>query len=277
LASSVNKSSDRTTSTTHPRHLRQTTTFPHHPPPNYHIPYHQPSSPTHNQYIPPPPQFGTTNPKSPLANHLQVAPWPPHYRATPSHKYHGNVDPRKFLVLRSCHSFNRGRRSHPRQILNHFPRRCCRKLVFQPPARTHLFLAAVEREVPAQLPRFPGGARLKRRFSVVHSERERNTPQFLLEFFYKRKHKPRRYQMIKSSRKLSKPCVHDRCTVILSESVQKQCRSSTNNSLSLASLRFNTFASLSSREKSQNQTKPQDLAIIGKPAQLPQTRAQHRL
>jgi hypothetical protein len=47
----------------------------------------------------------------------------------------------------------------------------------------HLFLAAVERKVLAQLPRFPSGARLRRRFSIVHPERERNTPQFLLEFF----------------------------------------------------------------------------------------------
>jgi hypothetical protein len=47
----------------------------------------------------------------------------------------------------------------------------------------HLFLAAVERKVLAQLPRFLGGARLRRRFSIMHLERERNTPQFLSEVF----------------------------------------------------------------------------------------------
>jgi hypothetical protein len=58
-----------------------------------------PPSPPHNQYIPPPPQFGTTNPKSSLANHLQLTPWHPHYRATPPPMYHGNADPHKFLMF----------------------------------------------------------------------------------------------------------------------------------------------------------------------------------
>jgi hypothetical protein len=44
-------------------------------------------------------------------------------------------------------------------------------------------LAVAERKVLAQLPRFPSGARLRRRFSIMHPERERNTPQFLQEFF----------------------------------------------------------------------------------------------
>jgi hypothetical protein len=57
-----------------------------------------PPSPQHNQYIPPPPQFGTTYPKNPLANHLQLAPWPSHYQANPPPKYHGNADPHKFLM-----------------------------------------------------------------------------------------------------------------------------------------------------------------------------------
>jgi hypothetical protein len=65
------------------------------PPSNYHIPYHQPP---HNQYIPPPPQFGTIYHKSPLASHLQLAPWLPHYQATPPPKYRGNADPHKFLM-----------------------------------------------------------------------------------------------------------------------------------------------------------------------------------
>jgi hypothetical protein len=53
------------------------------PPPNHYIPHHQPPSPPHNQYITPPLQFDATNPKSPLPNHLQLAPWSPHYQATP--------------------------------------------------------------------------------------------------------------------------------------------------------------------------------------------------
>jgi hypothetical protein len=59
------------------------------------------------QYPPPPPyeihqhplpQYGTTDPKSPLADHLQLTPWPPQYIGAPPPKYHGNVDPRKFLI-----------------------------------------------------------------------------------------------------------------------------------------------------------------------------------
>jgi hypothetical protein len=46
------------------------------PPQNYNIPHHQPPSPPHNQYTPPPLQFDTTDPKSQLDNHLQLAPWP---------------------------------------------------------------------------------------------------------------------------------------------------------------------------------------------------------
>jgi hypothetical protein len=86
-------------------------------------------------------------------------------------------------ILRSRHSLSRGRRSHPRQISNHFLRGCYHKLVFQAPARLHLLLATTERELHAQLSRVPNGARLRRRFSVVHSKRERNTPQFLPKVF----------------------------------------------------------------------------------------------
>jgi hypothetical protein len=45
-----------------------------------------------------PPQIGTTDPKSLLAEHLQLTPWPLHYRAVPSPKYHGNTDLDKFLM-----------------------------------------------------------------------------------------------------------------------------------------------------------------------------------
>jgi hypothetical protein len=44
------------------------------------------------------PQIGTTDPKSPLTEHLQLAPWPLHYRAMPPPMYHNNTDPRKFLM-----------------------------------------------------------------------------------------------------------------------------------------------------------------------------------
>jgi hypothetical protein len=44
-------------------------------------------------------------------------------------------------------------------------------------------LAIAEREVPTQLSRVPSGAQLIRRFSVMHSKRERNTPQFLPKVF----------------------------------------------------------------------------------------------
>jgi hypothetical protein len=47
----------------------------------------------------------------------------------------------------------------------------------------HLLLATAERKVPAQLSRVPSGAGLRGRFSVVHSKKERNTPQFLPKVF----------------------------------------------------------------------------------------------
>jgi hypothetical protein len=72
------------------------------PPPHNHIPpplvlfntihHHQPLSLPHN-FQPPPPQLSTTDPKSPLTCHLQLTPWPTHYRAAPLPKYHGNADP----------------------------------------------------------------------------------------------------------------------------------------------------------------------------------------
>jgi hypothetical protein len=43
-------------------------------------------------------QVNTIDPKSPLAEHLQLAPWPLDYRAAPPPKYHDNTNPRKFLM-----------------------------------------------------------------------------------------------------------------------------------------------------------------------------------
>jgi hypothetical protein len=166
-----------------PNYIIHLPPLPNHniPLPNYHIPYHQPPSPPHNQYIPPPLQFNTTDPKSPLANHLQLAPWPPYYRASPT-QISWKCQPSQIsYVLRSYCSYIRRRRNHPHQILNHFLGGRCRKLVFQDPARMHLFLAAVERKVLAQFPRFSSGAQLGRRFSIMHLGRKRNTPQFLPE------------------------------------------------------------------------------------------------
>jgi hypothetical protein len=36
--------------------------------------------------------------KCPVANSLQLAIWPPQYRATPPPKYFGDLDPRKILM-----------------------------------------------------------------------------------------------------------------------------------------------------------------------------------
>jgi hypothetical protein len=66
---------------------------PHQPPPS-------PPPTPHNHFFqqPPPLQVGTIDPKSPLSEHLQLAPWPLHYRAVPPPKYHSNTDPHKFLM-----------------------------------------------------------------------------------------------------------------------------------------------------------------------------------
>jgi hypothetical protein len=42
--------------------------------------------------------MGTIDPKSPLVEHLQLTPWPLHYRAVTLPKYHGNIDPRMFVM-----------------------------------------------------------------------------------------------------------------------------------------------------------------------------------
>jgi hypothetical protein len=63
-----------------------------------HQPY-QPPPPQNHLFQPPlPPQMGTIDPKSLLVKHLQLSPWPLHYRAVPPPKYHDNTDPCKFLM-----------------------------------------------------------------------------------------------------------------------------------------------------------------------------------
>jgi hypothetical protein len=78
--------------------------IPHQPPPpqphnqNLHQP---PPPPPHNHFFhqqQPLPQIGTIDPKSRLAEHLQLTPWPLHYIAVPPPKYPGNTDPHKFLM-----------------------------------------------------------------------------------------------------------------------------------------------------------------------------------
>jgi hypothetical protein len=60
---------------------------------------HPPAPPHNHLFRPPlPPQMGTIGPKSPVAEHLQLTPWPLHNRAVPPPKYHGYTDPRKFLM-----------------------------------------------------------------------------------------------------------------------------------------------------------------------------------
>jgi hypothetical protein len=71
------------------------------PLPYNQIPHHHPPPPPYNQFPqqpPPSPHHDTTDPKSPLANHLQLASWPLHYRAASLPKYHGNINPHKFLM-----------------------------------------------------------------------------------------------------------------------------------------------------------------------------------
>jgi hypothetical protein len=110
------------------------------PPPYIQIPH--PNTP-HHQCIKSPNSLRhnkapLTQKASPLADHLQLAPWPPRYRATPPPKYHG---------------FSWWRRGYPYQITHHFPRRCNNKLVFKTPAKMHIFLVAAEREIFIEFPR----------------------------------------------------------------------------------------------------------------------------
>jgi hypothetical protein len=46
----------------------------------------------------PPLLQGAINNKCPLANSLQLAPWPPQYKVAPPPKYFGDSDPSKFLM-----------------------------------------------------------------------------------------------------------------------------------------------------------------------------------
>jgi hypothetical protein len=87
------------------RHEAPLDQIPHPPPPpplHNQIPHQPPPPPPpHNHFFhqpPTPPQISTTDAKSPLAEHLQLAPWPLHYRAVPPPKYHNNTDPHKFLM-----------------------------------------------------------------------------------------------------------------------------------------------------------------------------------
>jgi hypothetical protein len=69
--------------------------------PHNQIPHQpQPPPPPQNHLFRPqlPLQMGTIDPKSALAEHLQLALWPLHYRVVPPPKYHGNRDPHKFLM-----------------------------------------------------------------------------------------------------------------------------------------------------------------------------------
>jgi hypothetical protein len=86
-------STQRQPTSTTQSYLPTTSTIQQHPPSSTTVT--QPILPTTS---PPLPQLGTTDPKSPLASHLQLAPWPSHYQAPPLPKYHRNIDPYKFLM-----------------------------------------------------------------------------------------------------------------------------------------------------------------------------------
>jgi hypothetical protein len=79
-------------------------------------------------------------------------------------------------VLRSRHSFSKGRQSYSCQISYHLPIGRCGKLVLQAPARMYLFSTAVKRKVPAQLSGVQSGARHKGRLLIMCSEIEGDTP-----------------------------------------------------------------------------------------------------
>jgi hypothetical protein len=61
-------------------------------------------------------------------------------------------------VLRSHHCFNRRGRCYPHQVAYHFSWRRHNKLVLTTSVKMHIFLAATEGKVLAELPRFPNGA-----------------------------------------------------------------------------------------------------------------------
>jgi hypothetical protein len=175
---SENKSSGRTrrwirgSSTSTPTHLHQlcqTTTF------HQHLHNQITTSPIIHHHI-----TTTSHLHHNSGQQTQKAHYPTTYSlhhgpGTTGPLLHPNTTKMPILANFSCPT----KRSYPRQIPNHFFRGCYHKLVFQALTGMHLLLARTEREVPTQLPRVPSRARLKGRFSVVHSERERNTPQFL--------------------------------------------------------------------------------------------------
>jgi hypothetical protein len=138
----------------------------HHKPP-------PPAPPLNHFFQPPlPPQMGTIDPKSSLAEHLQLAPWLLHYRAVPLPKYHGNTDASQVLyVLRSHHSLGSWQRSHPRKIPHHLLGECGCKLVFQTPTVMYPFLATPKRQDSPQLSRIPSRARHRRRFLFQRPKR----------------------------------------------------------------------------------------------------------
>jgi hypothetical protein len=159
--------------------------YTHPPPPPFdNIPYHQPPSLLNNQFFqPPPPQLGTTNPKCLLTNHLQLAPWPTNYRATPPPKYHGNTDPRKFLMCYEAAIASAGGNETPSPIPSSILSRMPQQTGTPGSPRVHLLLATSQKKVPTQFPGVPSRARYRRRFPVLRSARKRNTPQNLPEVF----------------------------------------------------------------------------------------------
>jgi hypothetical protein len=54
--------------------------------------------PIHEIHQQPLPAYDTIDTKSLLADILQLAPWPPQYRVASPPKYHGDTNPRKFLM-----------------------------------------------------------------------------------------------------------------------------------------------------------------------------------
>jgi hypothetical protein len=68
------------------------------PPPLYNQIPHHPAPLAYEAHHPPPLHHGTTDPKSSLVDHMELAAWPPQYRTAPPTKYHGNTEPRKFLM-----------------------------------------------------------------------------------------------------------------------------------------------------------------------------------
>jgi hypothetical protein len=191
------------------------------PLPNYHFP--QPPSPSHNHYNPPPPQLSTIDPKSPLANHVHLTPWPLHYRATSPPKYYGNADPRKFLMSYEATIASVGGDvatldKSPIISLDDAAANWCSRL---PPGCIHFWSQLKEKF----LLYFQG-------FQTKHdseedflscTQREKVTlPNFYRRFLQLKAQAPR-CQTMRLSPKQSKPCEPDLYTVIPSESDPRQC------------------------------------------------------